>query len=508
MTEVGERDISLPTAGFVYGAGLASTALVAIVAGVNWQAGLTLALIFMYLVLISFRLEWGVYGIVMFAILCIDGWAPNRSPDEVAFRLGIGHVYIMEFAVYGLLAVYAMRCMFDSSASTARRLFAWTPLNRPLTMFAVLMPVFGVYGLILGNPVKDAFGYDEWRSLFAAIVLYFLITSIFEDAEKVRRLAWWFLSVTTIIGVYSLVLYLLKSSGPLPVVLGTGPVGEGPENEMFAFAALSAISWLLFCSEKDFWKRRLVTLAATVCALDVILSQKRDPQLALVIGLLVLFWRLPLAKKVRLGGIAAIAAVALLFISDLGIRATNGGFEKSASRYAEIVEYAKSPAQVAATGNQTFLFHIFDLVDSFNSIRLRPFLGYGFGGQFRRYYTALTLVGGSEIQPGIVHDQYLDFWLKMGLFGLIAFLWVLFSFFRTARSSIPRNPLTECQIIALGLYAAMWGDVAVEIWGPGWVGNTKMPVIFLMSFALVVCLLRKEADFGVHKWSAYLKFRS
>lgn len=493
------RPVSLPKGGLVYCAVLVMTALVAIITGLSWQSGLTLTIVSAYLVLISFRLEWGIYVIVTFAVLCIDGWAPNRSPDEVVFRLGVGHVYIMEFAIYGLLATFVIRRMFETEAAPSRHLFAWTPLNKPLAIFGALMPVFGVYGLIRGNPVKDAFGYDEWRSLFAAIVLYFLITSILDKKEKVFRVAWWFLGLTTFIGFYSLILYFFKSDGPLPFVLGTGPVGEAPQNEMFVFAALVAISWLLFCREREPWRRNLLLMAAIILILNVLLSQKRDPQLGIVVGLSVLFWRLPLRKKVRLaGGALGVATVVLLFVGALGIRA-NGGLGKSTSRYAEIVEYARNPAEVVAAGNETFLFHIFDLVDSFNSIRLRPVLGYGFGGQFVRRYTALAEVGGSAIQPGIVHDQYLDFWLKMGLFGLAAFLWVLISFFRIARSSLPSPPITEYQVIAFGLYAAMLGDMVIEIWGPGWVGNTKLPVIFLMTFALTICLLRKQTCLGVQR---------
>jgi hypothetical protein len=494
------RHILLARSGLIYGIGIVLAALVSIVTGENWQAGLTLTLVSVYLVLISIRLEWGLYVIMMFAVLCIDGWTPNRSPDEVVFRLGVGHLYIMELAVYGLLIVYVIKYTFGRKTNSAKHLFLGTPLNRPLTIFAVLMPLFGIYGLILGNPAKDAFGYDEWRSLFAAIVLYFLITSILENKEKALRLAWWFLGATTITGLYSLTLYLLRSSGPMPLIFGAGPVGEGPENEMFVFAALGAISWLLFCRTKDTWKRILITLAAIVLLLNILLSQKRDPQLGLAVGLFVVFWRLSFRTKVRLGvAAAAMAAVALLFVSAFEIRTTSGGFEKSTSRYTEIVEFAKSPAQLVAMGNETFLFHIFDLVDSFNSIRLHPILGYGFGGQFVRRYTALAIVGGESIQPGIVHDQYLDFWLKMGLFGLVSFIWVLASFFRFVRSMIGRIPTTEYQCIALGLYAAMWGDVAIEIWGPGWVGGTKMPIIFLTSFALAVWLLRDTTELGVNE---------
>lgn len=483
----------LPLPKLAYGIGILLTVFIAVITGLNWQAGLTLALAFGYMVLVSVRLEWGVYAILSFAVLCIDGWAPTRSPEDVVFRLSVGHIYIMEFAVYGLLAAYLIRRAFGKVPTHDHRFFVPTPLDAPLKVFAALMPIFAVYGLVLGNPTKEALGYEEWRSLFMAIVLYFLITSIFTSREKALKLFWAFLGLNAAIGLYSLTLYFLGTDGPFPLLLGRGPVGEGPENYTFVFAALCAIAWLLFCPEKGSWKRNLIWLAAIVPLLNVLLSEKRDPQLGLLVGLVILTWRIPIRKKMKLAVAAATSGAAvLLLVGALGIRTHGGGLEKSASRYTEVTELVENPRSLLNLQG-TLAFHILDLVDSFNSIRLRPILGYGFGGEFTRRYTALASVGGLAIQPGIVHDQYLDFGVKMGIVGLFAFLWVLARFVRYSHAVISKNVSSEYETIVLGLYAAVWGDIAIELWGASWRGGTKMPIIFLVTFALVVCLLRQES---------------
>jgi O-Antigen ligase len=494
------QSFPLPITRIGYGVGVLLVIFVSVITGISWQAGLTLTLVFAYTVLISIRLEWGIYAIVAFAVLCIDGWTPNRSPDDVVFRLAIGHIYIMEFAVYGLLAAYLVKHAFNKLPANERHVFVTTPLDLPLKLFAGLLPAFALYGLALGNPAQDALGYYEWRELFMAIVLYFLITTIVDTREKALRLFWWFLALDTAIGFYCLTLYVLGSDGPLPVVLGTGPVGEGPENHMFVLAALGAISWLFFCREKDTGKRSLIWLVAIVPVLNIVLSQKRDPQLGLLVGLAVITWRIPFRKKLKwAAAIVGMALIVLLFASAMGVGEKSIGVGKSASRYTEITQFLQNPNHVADVSGETLLFHIFDLVDSFNSIRLRPILGYGFGGEFERKYTALAPIGGENIEPGIVHDQYLHFWLKMGLVGLVVFLWIYVAFFKFCRSAIPRIPITEFQSVALGLYAAMWSDLAMEIWGPAWVGNTKMPILLLVSLALVVCVSRQEPAWGVPK---------
>lgn len=489
--------VSWPKMRFVYGVGITLIICVSIITGVDWQAGLTLAIITSYMVIVTIRQEWGIYAIIAFAVLCIDGWAPNRSPDDVVFRLAIGHIYIMELAVYGLLAAYLVGRAFDKRSAGKDRLFVPTPLDLPLKVFAGLLPVFAVYGLALGNPAQEALGYYEWRALFMAIVFYFLITTIIGTREKALKLLWWFLVMDTFIGLYSLALYFLGSDGPLPLVLGTGPVAEGPENCMFVFAALVAISWLFFYGEKNTGKRKIIWLAAIVPFVNVLVSEKRDPQLGLLVGLVVLTWRVPFRKKVKWGMVTAAAALAvLLMASAVGLGNKSTGLEKSASRYTEVTELVQNPSSLLNLQGD-LAFHILDLVDSFNSIRLRPILGYGFGGEFVRQYTALASVGGSVIEPGIVHDQYLDFGVKMGIVGVSAFLWLLVRFLRYSSTTLSQIPSSEYKAVAMGLYSAVWADLAIEFWGASWRGGTKMPIIFLLIFALVVCLLREEANFGV-----------
>ncbi len=355
-------------------------------------------------------------------------------------------------------------------------------------VFALLLPFFAFYGLVLGNPLLDALGYMEWRSLFTAIVFYFLLTTIISTREKALRLFWWFLALDTVIGLYSLALYALRTDGPLPALLGAGPVGEGPMNYTFAFAALGGISWLLYCKGKDPWNRRFLMLAVAVPVVNILVSEKRSAQIGLFVGLIVLTWKIPFWKRLKWGVTCAGAAlVILLFVRVLGTGEQSTGLGKSASRYTEVVEFVRH-GELTHSGDDDLGFHLFDFVDSFNSVRLRPILGYGFGGQFQRELT--SLVGGDLIEPGIVHDQYLDFCVKMGLLGLLAFLWVLFRFLSFSHKAIWRTPVLEHEAISLGLRSAICGDMALEVWMSNWRGNTQMPIVFFLSFALVVCLLR------------------
>src|SRR6185437_7497293 len=100
-----------------YLTGSALVAVVCLLSAQDWRAGLTLAVVSVFIVTVSVKLEWGPYCIIIFVVVLIDGWNANRSPDQVPFRLSMGHIYIMEFAVYGLLAAYLLRRALDGSSA-------------------------------------------------------------------------------------------------------------------------------------------------------------------------------------------------------------------------------------------------------------------------------------------------------------------------------------------------------------------------------------------------------
>lgn len=475
----------------------------AVLTGLDWRTGLTFALVCLYFALLTIHLESGIYIILAAAVIFIDGWAPERSPEDVVFRLGLGRLYIMEIAVYGWLLLYALKRSFGSSPASQRTLFSRTPLDRPIIAFAALLPIFAFYGLLRGNPLQDAIGYYEWRCLLTAIVFFFLMVTLADTRAKAMRYFWWFMGLVTAKASYSLFIYLLGIRGPFPDVFGSGPVGEGPENYMFVFAALAAISLLLFGSETSTWKRALVWLTVVVTVINILVSEKRNPQLGLAVGLLVLAWRLPWRQKLKWGAVTgAVVAVLLILPALLGQKPLARGVEASASRYTEIIEAIQDPATLISA-NGTFAFHVLDWVDAWNSIVERPLLGYGFGGQFVRVYTLSPIAGGESIEPGIVHNQYLTFWLKMGLIGLAAYLWVFISFFRFGRRMIPGIARSFGEAVSLGLYAALWGDVFMELWGPSWAGSTKFPIVVFSSFAFTVCLNRGGLPLAVAKGATH-----
>lgn len=488
------QPLSLPLSKMTYGLGILLTALVCVLTGTDWRAGLTLALVVAYLALISIRMEWGIYAILAFAVTFIDGWAPNRATEDVVFRLGIARIYIIEFAVYGLLAMYLVQRAFGVGTGTARGLFLRTPLDAPLKVFAILLPTFAVYGYLNGNPLQDSFGYFEWRSLFLAVPFYYLVMTLIDSREKAVRLVTWVFGLIAIKALYYIPLALLQAKYPLPDVIGAGPMDEGPENVMFVFATLTAVSFLMFGAKKTWWAKIVVTASILILLANLWLSAKRSAQLGFAVGFIFLFWRLPRQQKIKLcASVATVLITLFLVFATVQISSSKSDVGQSASRYDEIFQFIQQPASML-TSNGTLAFHLMDLLDASTVVMQRPLLGYGFGSRYDRQLTSLENVGGQEagLEAGVVHDLYLHIWWKTGLVGLAIFCWLLFRILRFGAKAISRVPSSEAHAIALGLYSAILGELAMDIWGPQWFSSTKVSLIIFCSLALVMRLVGFE----------------
>ena len=455
---------------------------------VNPRLAVGILTVIISLVLLHIGFEAVIYGIVAVTVVLVDGWSPTRSIEDVPFRFGIGRLYLMEIVIYLLFLAYLTRRRNPKKGKTFEGIFVSTPLDLPLGAWLVAFPVFALYGLLLGHPLQDAGGYYEWRCLFIAILFYFVVTSLFREYKDLRQLWRWFFLLASAKAFYSLVLVITKIDPPLPLVFGQGPVGEGPENVMYLFAALPALAILLFHAEKDREWRTMLAFGAFIMVADVALSQKRCPQLGLLIGLAVLGWHLPRREKIRWG--LPIACFTLLIVMS-GVLANRGssdsGIGASFSRYNEIIEFVQAPDEKASAGD-TLAFHVFDIIDGWEKIKERPLLGQGFGGQTERHLTSLA--GGGDVATGMIHSQYLTYWLKMGIAGPILMLWLIGRLLLYCRRKLNRVSQRFASATVIGICAAICADVAMEFSQAQWIGNTKTPIVIFLSMALAIGFLR------------------
>lgn len=472
--------------------------LLVLILGLDPRTGVGILTLAISVVLLAIRLEFVVYAIVAVTVVLVDGWLMTRSIEDVPFRFGLGRLYLLEIPIFLLCFAYLIKQWSPKKRELFRGVFVRTPLSLPLQAWLIAFPVFAMYGLALGHPLQDAFGYYEWRCILIAVLFYFLVTSLFQDYKGLLALWKWFFLIASVKSFYSLILAVTKIDPPLPLIFGQGPIGEGPESTVYLFAALPALAILLFHVEKEFKTRALLFLGAFVMIADLALCQKRDPQLAFLGGLAVIAWYLPRHEKVRWGiRIASLALVIAISGVFANIGSTQSGIGASLSRYSEIIDFIQAPGENNAPGD-TFAFHLFDILDGWEKIKERPLLGQGFGGQTERHLTLLPFAWGGDIDTGMIHNQYLTFWLKMGIAGPLLMLWLVGGFLLFCRKKLKHAQPTFISATVIGICAAVWADAAMEISGAQWIGNTKTPIIIFLNLGLAVGFLRcssKDTNF-------------
>ena len=478
--------------------GLMGSVFVIVAFAVNPRLGVGILALVTSLVLLHIGFEAVVYGIVAVTVVLVDGSLMTRDPEQVPFRMGLGLLNLMEIPIYLLFLAYLTRRRNLKQEKPFGGILVSTPLDWPLYAWLVAFPVFALYGMLLGHSLEETCGYGAWRSLFIAILLYFLVTSIFREYTSLRQLWRWFFVLASAKALYSLILVTTKIDPPFPLVFGQGPVGEGPENVMYLFAALPALAILLFRAEKDREWRALLLFGASVLVTDIALSEKRDPQLGLLIGLAVLAWHLPRREKIRWG--VGVGCFILVIVSSgvlVNCGSSDSGIGASLSRYNEVVEFVQAPRGNVPRGNNV-AFHLFDLIDGWEKIKQRPLLGQGFGGRTERNLTAL--VGGQDVTTDMIHNQYLTFWLKMGVAGPILMLWLIGSFLYHCRRKLNGVSHSFGSATVIGICAAICADVVIEFWGANWIANTKTAIVIFLSMGLAIGFLRCCSENTTFAW--------
>ncbi len=127
---------------------------------------------------------------------------------------------------------------------------------------------------------------------------------------------------------------------------------------------------------------------------------------------------------------------------------------------------------------------------SVTMIRDHPFLGVGLDNFLYAYRSTYALpVAWEELNLSHPHNLVLDFWLRLGLPGLVAIGFLLVAFFRQGRRLYKRFPEDGERLLALGLMAGM-----VDFLAHGLVDNAFFLVDLAFVFMLMVALVQNLAD--------------
>jgi O-antigen ligase len=121
---------------------------------------------------------------------------------------------------------------------------------------------------------------------------------------------------------------------------------------------------------------------------------------------------------------------------------------------------------------------------SWAMIRDHPILGIGLDNFLYFYRSAYVLpTAWEELNLSHPHNIVLDFWLRLGLAGLLLVGWVLVSFFRLGWRAYRLVPVGDTRLLVVGLMAGM-----VDVLAHGLVDSAFFLVDLAFAFALMLAL--------------------
>ena len=143
-------------------------------------------------------------------------------------------------------------------------------------------------------------------------------------------------------------------------------------------------------------------------------------------------------------------------------------------------------ASLLDTSAGTTFFRVQLWRSSLNMIRDHPVFGVGLDNFLYAYRTAYVLPSAwAEFDLSHPHNLVLDFWLRLGIPGVITAGWLLVAFFRQAWQSMRGLGEGDMQLLVLGLMAGMVSFVA-----HGLVDNAFFLVDLAFVFALMLALVQ------------------
>jgi hypothetical protein len=403
---------------------LVGALIVAVLAAQTAPGPFALALVafFIVLAIALLRPALGLYVVIFFAVLGdpqTSSWYPftkNFSSRESILNLNDRVILSPLEICLGALLVGWLLQMMSTQRFTVRR----GVLFKPLAVFIGFMTLGLVIGLARGGNSNAAFW--EFRAIAYLPIVYILLTNLFERRQQYVRLYWLIMSAVL---VNSVVALMFERTLSIPEKEGLETlVAHGATLPMNAMVVLVGAAWLLHVRSAAY--RLLLPLMAVPVVAVYLMSQRRAAVVALIAGLvilgLLLFWtRRRLFWKV---------APVVLLIGTVYTAAFWHDETSLAGFPAQAVKSVVAPDEVSDRNQSSDLYRIVEKQDVLATIQSSPILGIGFGVPFLRPYP-LPAINPFLLEPYMPHNSILWVWMKAGIAGFIAMLYL---FGRTMRA--------------------------------------------------------------------------
>ena len=331
-------------------------------------------------------------------------------------------VHALSSIVMGLLVVIAF---FIVEKPKAKMIF----VNRTTTAFIILFLIIALQSLFGNHFVND---FAELRKIGQTVLLIILF-SIIKSPQLLKDS---FIAGTVLSSAISLARIIIYMTATGSTAFYTGEIVEELMMTQRLYLGFFSVIALIFCAEGYFSlknkKRKTIYLCLTIFLLSTIFFIASRTAVMLSLMVLISITAYKLKPKARI--------VALLVIMVLGIGGFLGNNNLSQRALYKADDYRESFVEKIKAHEPRYLIWKYSFA-IFNENPHKVF-GVGFGETqqlLRRKYQEIQTVDKRNwflTRDFNTHNQYLDFLVSYGVFGLVLFLVFLSFLFFNAKHSI------------------------------------------------------------------------
>lgn len=374
-----------------------------------------------------------------------------------------------------LIGLFGIVCLQQLSRGTLT--IPWWPVGGPLLLFLIIAVFSAFYALVFEH-VETNWALGDLRILSLYTTFYITLWSIKRPEQLKTLLIGLFIiaDLTTLIiylqqilGAGNLLLQAMMSTRDWRVYEQMGAVRVIPAGQVLMHFMWFVALGLLLLGRLNRGLSAFYVIQLLYISGGHLLSYTRAQWVALFIGLgLVFLILMPRLRHNLAKFILVVYCVAFLFAASVMmggpiLEASTTPFVAGISaRFGSLL----TPAETAGTGS--LQWRTFEIENALQAIRKQPLTGVGLGTRYRELTTYQGEASGRLTRGSIaagevsrftryVHNSYISLAVKMGIPGLLAFLWfcaaALFKGFQVYR----HMPDSEHKGIVLGILVAFVG---------------------------------------------------
>ncbi len=296
----------------------------------------------------------------------------------------------------------------------------------PVMVFTAFLLVGLAWGLSRGGNSNAALW--EIRPMLYLPLMYVLTSNLLRKREDYQRLYWVVMVAVLVHGVVSWIYYQTLSQADQANLESL--VEHGTTLAMNTMFVLVFAAWLFRGSSQS--KRILLPIMAVPVVIVYFISERRAAIVGLVAALIVLavvlFWT---HRRTFWWVVPAALLASTAYVGAFWNSTSTLGFP------AQAVKSVIAPDQLSARDQSSDMYRVAESYDIVATIRSNRLLGIGFGQKFSRPIT-LPNISFFPFSDYMTHNSVLWVWMKAGVGGFLAMLFLFGVSIRTGASALLR----------------------------------------------------------------------